>query len=160
MTIFVIHEISRNIFCDIIYSSDDNSSADSDFEYETSDSDSENFDSASDIELASNASEASSVDDIPGAWNMIVDPFQDTRPDPLPEFLGLAGTNPDIFPEDELPFTRAVNSFLTDEVWVHLVECTNEKATAFFEAAPERDNKINGLPWHEVTVAEMKVHGQ
>lgn len=132
------------------------SDSDSDFQLEnvSSGSDSENFES--DDENLSDYSNASFVDENPAMWNMMGDPFADIRPDQIPEYLGIPGPNPDVFPGDDLSFTRSVDAFLPEETFNFIVQCTNTRAQLYFANQPQRQDTVHGLHWRDVTVAELK----
>uniref|UniRef100_A0A6P7GZY0 Uncharacterized protein LOC114348567 n=1 Tax=Diabrotica virgifera virgifera TaxID=50390 RepID=A0A6P7GZY0_DIAVI len=124
--------------------SDSDSVPDFLFDNITSGTESEYFDSSDDDFLSDN-SDASSVGNNPPAWNMIGDPFGDIRPDNVPEFLGIPGPNPDVFPDEDVSFTRSVDALLPVDLFHFIVQCTNSKAQLYFANHPQVNFKIHGL---------------
>lgn len=110
----------------------------SDGEVGTSDSQSSDFDEDSIQE-----SDAETIDYDPGRWEMIGDPFEDEHPEQVPEFLGMSGVNEDKYPDNELTFTAALNMLLPEDIFIHLADCTNEKAAKHFVALRDVPHKIH-----------------
>ena len=84
-----------------------------------------------------------------------MDPFEDSRFDPLPEFLGIPGPNPDVFDADSCSLTDVLEKFLPDDVWQDLVNFSNERARIFGDNS-YLDGKIHGLIWRDISIVEMK----
>ena len=96
------------------------------------------------------------VDDdvVAGVWNLLVDPFADARPHPLPEFTGIPGLNPGY---DDLPnFTACVDMFLTDKLLIPVVQWTNRRAECYFAQNLTKNGKIHGLKWRSLDLPELR----
>lgn len=94
----------------------------------------------------SDYSNASSIDNNPAEWNVIS----------VPKFLGIPSPNTEVFPHEDVLFTRSVDMFLSVETFNFIVRCTNLRAELYFNNRPQLNYKIQGLQWRNVTLQEMK----
>jgi len=110
---------------------------------------------ASDYESADSFFIDDIEDDLPaGVWNPVSDPFNDVRPQPLPEFTGVPGFN--LHLDDHPTFTGCVDMYLQESLLQCIVDWTNRRAELYFIGAPEKKNTIHGLKWKPIDPKQLK----
>lgn len=129
------------------------SSSDEDFvpDFEDYDSDDDLSEESEDDEEISDT-EAREME---GGWRLIADIFNDSREDPLPEYMS---NQCGIRAAHEHQFTSASGAFkqfLDKDIIGKLCEWANKRATMFFTEHPEKMGKVNSVKWKRVTENDM-----
>ena len=94
-------------------------------------------------------------------WCLMADPFNDLRPDPLPEYVD----DGQAFIKAGVPTfeneSQAFCAFFDEQMITQLCMWTNERADEFFRVRVDENNntsrKVNGILWKNVNQKEMYV---
>ena len=82
-----------------------------------------------------------------------VDPTQDYRPNPLPNFVN----NPGLCQQRNIQSVcDYVDLFITPQMWTHIVQCSNQAGARYHAAQNQAPPRKHQVEWSVISIEEMK----